>query len=219
MGKALLDDSLCPEIMNGGERLLIEDTLPHSTQGTLSVGVVVEEYVDLEVIQWMQPLRKAPTGNIWKQAQHKLKSMQAPPAHLREYFAQMKSLLLSQGASSGMGSAVAGGVTTRVCCIERGLEEGLGLHVYGSPDYAGVIITKVDRVGACQYALPEPPRRGDVVVGINGTMVLGKGLGFVLAELSQAEHLQKVVLNLASPDGDDHDNYEDDEVDDLAPPF
>ena len=54
----------------------------------------------------------------------------------------------------GVGSAVAEGVTTRVCCIERGLKEGLGLHVYGSPDYVGVIITHVRAAFAHTSTLP-----------------------------------------------------------------
>ena len=57
--KALLDDS---DIQLTKEKTMITDTLPHSSPATLSVGVVVEHYVDLEVVQWMQPLRKTPTG-------------------------------------------------------------------------------------------------------------------------------------------------------------
>ena len=62
------------------------------------------------------------------------------------------------------------------------------------------------------------------MVGINGTMVLGKGLEVVLAQLSQAEHLQKVVLNLASPvwnehDDDDDDHHLHDEHENLEAPF
>ena len=39
---------------------------------------------------------------------------------------------------------------------------------------------------------------GDIIVGINGTFVLGRGVDAVLAELAAAALLPTIVLNLSS---------------------
>lgn len=65
--RALVDDSLSPlRTSNGNSATLacVTDTLPLDT---FSVGVLVEEHVDLEILQWMQPLRTPPKGGMWRQ--------------------------------------------------------------------------------------------------------------------------------------------------------
>jgi hypothetical protein len=113
--------------------------------------------------------------------------------HLRHYFDTIQFLL---AGGAGRKQPV-GGLTTRSCHAVRSKSDGLGLHVYGDERHCGVMVTKVFGGGDPARWLPDPPRRGDVIVGINGRFVLGLGLDAVMMALAAAD--EELVLNLVNP--------------------
>lgn len=175
-----------------------------------SVELVIHAQADSDVLEWMKPLRiksaaekRKSLSSVWSSIKWTDVLDRMNPQHsTTTSFAPNMSQAgpgSNQRASGVVADRFDRSMIARTHCIDRSkhAESCLGLHVFADSQHDSVMILKVEPASACSFAWPAAPKCGDVIVGVNGKYVAGKGLDAVLNEIAAADKI--LVLNVTSP--------------------